>query len=350
MPLTQPSGGGIDRRLYTTVKQAFSRGADTGIAFLAGVYDGDNDRGIIGGDGSFVGFITDLTKNKIDQAATLPSSVIVGLVDCERVRLNYNSANLGEIMITDTAVSQAVVISADSGASWTDIGQNMRAAPAQDICSWRDQLIALFSATTNCDLSSDNGATFPTTFDTQLPGPSQTAQFLFTDPAQTVLVSAGNTGLSCCFEDDVTIPANWNSFTAPGVTSGWRSVAIADDASSAVAVAVAGAIFHTTDFITWTAIPTDDNPFLNGSGPLPVAPDSVVFIDDLDGYLLINDATPAIVAFIAETDLTTVLVGSHLGSDVFAFPATEPIGFSDGENLWIRCNGNDVITTLELST
>lgn len=349
MPLFVPATGGIDRKRILTLRNVFGDGADTGIEFNHGaVYDAENNQAIIGGDSSFIGFMSDIMSGKIVESAALPNSSGALISDCDRVRLNYNEGNFGEIMVSDPVASQACAISADGGASWTDIGQNGRAFPIRDVCSWRDQLMFLFSSSTNCDLSTDNGATFPTTFDIPLSGPSPTTQFLVTNPDQDILIATSNTGISTFFDDDPTVLASWNNtdFSAMGVTSGWTSIAFPDDMSSGLAISISGRIFHTEDFITWTQIPIADNIFLNGSTPTPSAPDTAVFVDAFDGYVIYGDAAApsGIVGFIAASDLTTMLAGTFIGT--LQPTVLNAWGISDGENVFIGATANDVVCTL----
>lgn len=345
MPLFFPSSAGINRSLFLSSKNVFSDGADTAIDFQGAVYDTLNNQGIIGGNGAFIGFMSDIQNGKIVQSAALPDSSGAAIVDCERVRINYNTLNNGEIMVSDAQILQAVAISADGGASWTDIGQNGRALPVRDVCSWRDNLLFLSGNSNNCELSADNGATFGAPFDIPLSGPSPSTQFLFTDPDQTVLIATSNTGISTLFNDDPTVSGDWNNFdaTALPVTSGWNGVAVAGDISSACAVSATGRIVTTTDFINWTEIPQADNPLLNGSGPIINPPSTVVFVDALDGYFIFADNLDGIVMFISATDLTTVRSGSLLSDAV----VTGIIwGISDGNDILIPANSNKVVTTL----
>ncbi len=350
MPLTQPSGGGLDIRALMNSRdwRVNSSGTDLGINFRSCFRDILNDRILIGGNSTFVGF-----KNKIadsggiTQSPVSPSTVITA-GDIERIK--PSSVDNGVLVKSGINTSE-FARSPDSGATWFDIGAGLRALSYRDITSWKNgQLIAAARSATNLDISQDNGATWPVIASSQAIG-SNLSEFLFTNPDEDILISLTLTGLEFCTVEDVTVPGNWNALDASvfGVGTGWHGGAVNDAGTKGCFISISGTIILTNDnFQTIFEFDRDLNPYVNGvgeSGP----PNWVTYWPAQDGFLMIGqNSTPATVFFIpADGGMTTGIVGYLFGSTGQpAFQGTNNQMCTDGLNCMLPNGSNLVFTTL----
>ena len=347
MPLSEEISGGINRRLYLTPKNLLNVGTDLAINFKGGIFRGSDNLAIIGGNGAYVGSMADINGGRVTQFATLPDTVITFSVDFV-VKIDYNDQS---IMVC-SRTGQNIAKTTNTGASWSDIGANLRALSYVDIASWRgNRLVAAVlsgGGGTPADVSIDGGASW-TAFDDGQPGPGVGHDFMTSDPSHTVLVSLGDNGITTCFADDVTVLANWNVLDANtdfGVTSGFNSYAFNSLATKFIAMSQSAHILTTEDFITWIEIDRDINPFINALNPITTAT-SIVHIDALNGWLLWSDNAQGLTAFVPsnESPVNTIFTGSQLGAAIAADGRGGAI--SNGDDAIFLGSNNKIVNTLQ---
>ncbi len=353
MPLSEPRTGGINRRFIVGEKPLFNNGIDNGINFFGGVFDPFNNQAIIGGDNSYIGFMSDLQGAKITESAALPSTAIPN-GEMRIVKIDYNNQSI--YAFDPGASSEEIAASTDGGASWFDIGTNLPAGFYNDISSWRviggnnTIIAARGGGAGGVQTSDDDGATW-VGFDAQQPGPGPDTNYLATDPEHKVLVTLGTNGITTCFADDVTVAGNWNVLAANvdfGVTSGFATFAFNNDGTKFIAVSINGRLLTTEDFINWIEIDRDLNPFWNTNG-VQAQINGIVHVADLNGWILHSDDSGGTMAFVPsnESPINTIFSGNVMGFQVSASLNNFPTAaVSDGSAALIAYSNNRSIVTL----
>jgi len=344
MPLSFPSGGGLDRRVLLAELALFSDGPDASINFAGGSYDGQNNQALIGGDNSFCGSMANILSGKIAEFAALPSTVITGGAVSD---IYLNNVDGGIVL----RIANEFARSADAGASWTDITPGI-AATYKGIQSWRNaQLIYLHDRLAGPSrdyiVSSDNGATFG--FTTGFSGIAGVGREGIHKADDDKLIVIHGQGPAIGWSDDADLTAAaWNSFDFSallGALGVVLSVATNGNASHAIVTTDTGDIITSTDGLnTWTLFDRDLNPFQDGDNPaFGLTIDNVTFVADLGGYFLSSDAQ---VGFFIPDD-SSLNAGKAISfiNTASVSPAADT-GLTDNANLLIPATLNNSLRTL----
>jgi len=353
MPLSEEVSGGISRRFIVAPRNLFNNGAQNPVNFWGGVFDPFNNQAIIGGNNSYIGFMSDLQGGKITESAALPSTAIAN-GDMLIVKIDFNNQTIYAMDPGNN--SEEIAASTDGGATWFDIGTNLPAGFYNDISSWRrtagnNQIVtARGGGAGGGQVSDDDGATW-VGFDTQQPGPGADTDYIATDAEHKWLVTLGDNGITTTDEDDVTVPGNWNVLDANtdfGVTSGFGAFAFNNDGTKFIAVAISGMLLTTEDFINWIEIDRDLNPFWN-VGNVGSQMNGIVHVAALNGWILYSDDDQGNMAFVPsnESPVNTIFAGNVFGATVQASQPNFPTAsVSDGDSVVIALSSNKSIVLL----
>ena len=347
MPLSTPSGApagfGVDRTNVIFETKLFSDGADASVDYFSCLFDVPSNLAVVGGNDSFVGFLTDFRLGKVVQSPALPSSVIPSFPISS---LQPNGINGGLIAVSNGESAQTI----DGGATWTAIASNLTAfaVGAIDQVSWRGSQI--FSGNTrqtipqrDYSVSLDNGVSWTGQFFTGSQVGVSPNKIRKSPNDAKMFVMGQNGSLSITSSADLTA-ATWVNFNFGALFGlGVNSVDLAfnADASKIIYTATNASIAVSVDGgVTWAKFPDAANYFMPGlAGFLQI--DWIVFIADLGGFMLGNAAQ---VAFIPEAGNLQTMTAVSVATVSALGTIEDACAMSNGTDALVPILDNALIT------
>lgn len=347
MPLSFPSGDaagiGVDRRSVIFESELFSDGADASVDYFSCLFDPPSNLAVVGGNDSFVGFLTDFRLGKVVQSAALPSSVIPSF---PIVSLQPNGINNGLIAVSNGESAQTI----DGGITWVALASVFTAfaTSAIDQVSWRGTQI--FSGNTkqtipdrDYSVSLDNGVSWTGQFFTGATGGASPEKIRKSPNDLKMFVLHQSGRLSTTVSADLTA-ATWVNFDFGALFGlGVNSVDLAfnADASKVIYTATNASIAVSVNGgVTWAKFPDAANYFMPGAvGFLQI--DWIVFIADLGGFMLGNSVQ---VAFIPEAGNLQTMTAVSVATINALGTIENACAMSDGTDVLVPVTDNALIT------
>lgn len=293
-------------------RELYSDSLDATITFTACTYDTVNDRMLIGGDNSFVGFIDKadfFNTNKIQEVATLPSTVIGG-GGVSDIWLNPFDNGIVVRISNDYARAPA------SGSPWTAIPQG-GAVSQDDSIGFsplgNDHLISVhfnLSGGRNYSVSQDNGVTWNQPAGGT--GAANRGRTVRVSPSGLTIIGGFTGGFlswstDTDLDDAIDAPV-WNNADLNVVTaaSGDPTIVIpATDSEWMIIMSSGDLVFTTNAGGAFTLVPRANNPFFRAN--TTTTPLGGFYSSELGGYILM-DLNDGISVFYASPLTGTPLV------------------------------------------
>lgn len=343
MPASSPAGVGLARSNLLFEGKLLSSGADLSVTYFSCLFDRFSGAGVLGGNDSFVGFMSDFRQGKVIQSAALPSSVIPSFPISS---LQPNSINNGIIAVSNGESAQT----SDGGASWTALASVVVAfaTTAQDQISWRSSQI--FSGNTkqtiparDYSVSLDNGTSWTGQFFTGATGGASPIKVRKTANDRKLYVVHQSGRLSITTSGDLTA-ATWVNFDFGALFgAGVNGVDVAFNASGSKAIYITtlGNIIVSIDNgVTWNSFPTATNYFKIGPASFRTL-DYVSFVADLEGFILGNSNSAA---FISEAGNLQTMTVCNVSSILGLAGIADACSMSDDNDMLVPIFDNALIT------
>ena len=286
MPLSSPSGGTtvLAPVAWTGDRTTFNNGALINVIFRDAWWNQNTNRGVIGGGANYVGLLSDMTKNKINQTPALTSTVLLAgnvfspfLDDNDDIYVAGTGGGLREM-----------AMSTDSGATWVLIPNSpIQSQINRGMTVTRGRIYYTanaFSSANDLAFSDDLGATWFEHNSNLTAGGNRIG--LITNTLQTHLVNMrGQSDFSFCI-NPLANPPTWTQVITGG--NFWTRAAFNADASRFVAVSIDGAIIFSTDSMgTFTNIADAVNPLIDpGAGLMTTV--SIVYSPVHEGFIILT--------------------------------------------------------------
>jgi len=328
---------GLDRRFLVADRILRNTGSDTSVNYQAAAFNAATGVIFVAGNNDFVGLMSNGLYGELVQGANLPPTN-------NAMQAAAHDNSVGGWLVMDGASACFRNPSEDLSSAWSTITPP-EATSRDDFLEYNGALLTFTASLSipdrDIEFSTDQGATWDTN-PGDFTGINSSLQRAVTNPLQTrLLVTSGGGDFVAFTIDQGSPPYSWTLLPIETIGIPQVDAAISDSGEQGVVVATNGQIWTTSDFSPGNSgmIPNADNPFVSTN--IGTAIVSVVFIADMQGFILITTSGPRC-AFIPTSDMTQVIPGNYLGESA----TINRYGISDGEQaIWVA-NTSEAMVTL----
>ena len=338
MPAGQPvEPGGLDRRFILGGRSLRNAGADTSVTYQAAAINRATGVIFVGGNNDYVGLMSDGIFGELVQGTLplSPTNIYVNAV--------HNKSGGGWLILDGS--SNIFRGAEDLVAAWVDITPPAVTSRA-GLVEYNGRLFTATAHLTiparDIEVSNDNGVTWDSN-----PGITTGLALglsgIYTNPDQTMILAITAGGALAAFSTALNpISATWTTVPVVTANAAMTHAAISDDGLKFVIGVINGQITTSDDGgATVFSFPDDNNPFTS-TGSIGTIVNSIVYVADMGGFILSSN-NGGIVAFIPETNMRQIFVGSALGALI---SHTQECVVSDSVQALWPGTGNNAMCTL----